>query len=354
MNADIKNLLVNQNISIVEAMEKIDKNSGKALYVVDEDNKLLGCVTDGDIRRWVIKTGDLTAKAAHFMHCDVKYLSEVNRDGASDLIKSNLITSIPIVDDKHRVVDICFQNQNLKNYAGDKHILDKNAVIIMAGGKGTRLYPFTKILPKPLIPIGEIPIVERIINRFKDFGASNFYLTVNYKKDMIISYFNEISRDYDIHYVEENKPLGTAGSIKLIKDRFDEPVVVTNCDTLIDVDYESLMSYHNYSKNDLTIVAALKSITIPYGVLHSKEDGIVKSMEEKPKLSYFINTGLYIVNPEFLQLIPDDTFYHMPQLADDMMKKGLKVGMYPISEEGFLDMGEFEEMQRMEKKLGLS
>ena len=176
---------------------------------------------------------------------------------------------------------------------------------------------------------------------------------VNYRKNMIKSYFTDTAKDYEINYVEENQPLGTAGSLRLIEEEFEQPFIVTNCDILIHADYEDVYRYHRESGNELTIVSALKNIVVPYGVIHSSENGAVQSMEEKPKLSYFVNTGMYILNPELKKEIPENTFYHMTDLTDKLLKENRKVGMYPISEDSFLDMGEFEEMHRMEKKLDL-
>ena len=188
--------------------------------------------------------------------------------------------------------------------------------------------------------------MERIINRFLDFGVQDFFATVNYRKNMIKAYFAENSAEYRLSYVEEEKPLGTAGSLRLLADRLAaQPFIVTNCDILF--------QYHQDSGNELTIVTALKNIVVPYGVVHSRENGAVCAMEEKPKLSYFVNTGMYILGSGLIQEIPEDTFFHMTDLADKLMAENRKVGMYPISEDSFLDMGEFEEMRRMEQKLNL-
>ena len=170
---------------------------------------------------------------------------------------------------------------------------------------------------------------------------------------MIKSYFEDLNADYQVFFVEENEPLGTGGSLKLIERTFDRPLIVTNCDTLIDANLSDIYRRHLDSGNAITVAAALKNTVIPYGVLKVKEGGVIEEIQEKPVLSNFINTGLYIVNPDLLDLIPDNTFYHMTNLLEDCMKKGLQVGMYPISEEAFLDMGEFEEMKRMEKKLNV-
>ena len=221
----------------------------------------------------------------------------------------------------------------------------------MAGGKGTRLYPYTKILPKPLIPIGEVPILERIMEHFYKFGAKEFYVTINYKKEMIKAYFSELKPHYIINYIEEKEPLGTAGSIRLLEKRFISPVIVTNCDILIDIDYGKVLEYHQKSENTLTVVSALKNIMIPYGVLHSQASGSIVSIEEKPQISYFINTGMYILSPEYLDRIPSNKFYHMTDLMDRLISENMRVGMYPVSDNSFLDMGEFEEMKRMEERI---
>lgn len=170
---------------------------------------------------------------------------------------------------------------------------------------------------------------------------------------MIKSYFSDLQPDYRIKYVEETMPLGTGGSLKLIEDKFEQPLFVTNCDALILADYSEIYDYHSKTGNIITIVSALKNITIPYGVLKSEENGKVIGMEEKPKLSYFINTGMYIINPEIIGKIPDNTMFHMTHLVEKVMQEGGRVGMYPISEDSFLDMGEFDEMRRMEEKLNI-
>lgn len=340
------------DLKIVEAMQKIDMNSRGILFIIDDEKRLIGCMTDGDIRRWLIKTGDLQARVSDAMYKDIKYIHIGEEDKASACMKANDIRAIPVLNEKQQLVHIIFDSDSMSKKR-KTNTLSNVQVIIMAGGKGTRLYPYTKILPKPLIPIGDIPIVERIINRFYEYGVSRYYMTVNYKKGMIKSYFAELSTPYSIAYIEEERPLGTAGSLTLIEEKFDKPVFVTNCDILINADYADIYSYHQKSENAMTIVTSLKKIEVPYGVLHSKEHGIVTEMEEKPALSYFINTGMYVLNPEVIRSIPANQFYHMTDLADALLKQGAKVGMYPVSDESFLDMGEMEEMKKMEAKLNI-
>ncbi len=349
---DLQKYLGTEDMSVVEAMQKIDQNAKGVLYITDEEGCLLGSLTDGDIRRWIIGTGDLSGRVSDVMYRSVRFLFEDDRGKAADFMTKWQINSVPITDSRRQIVDIVIRSEmsdgkNTKRADALKGV----PVIVMAGGKGTRLYPYTKILPKPLLPIGDVPILERILNAFFQYGADEFYLTVNYRKEMIRSYFSEQKGPYRLHYVEEDRPLGTAGSIGYINEVFHGPVIITNCDTLIESDYGKMMKHHRQCGNGMTVVSSLKNTTIPYGVIHSGEDGVVSEIEEKPKLSYFINTGMYIMEPEYLEEIPKGEFFHMTDLAAKLIEKGVQVGMYPISENSFLDMGEFEEMKRMEERI---
>ncbi len=346
--------LIAQTATVVEAMQKIDLNAKGILFAMDGEEKLAGVVTDGDIRRWLIKTGSLEDPIWKLMNKTPRVIYEKERQAASEIMRRQAITALPVVTPENRVLDIVFKEDSEREKGvKDKDALGSIPIVIMAGGKGTRLYPYTKILPKPLIPIKDIPIMERIIDAFRAYGARTFYATVNYRKSMIKSYFAEVAADYQITYVEEEKPLGTAGSLPMIRDALDAPFFVTNCDILVHANYADIYKHHLEMQNELTIVTALKNIIVPYGVIHSSENGRIDSMEEKPKLSYFVNTGMYVLNPGIIGEIPKDTFFHMTDLADRLLSQGRKVGMYPISEDSFLDMGEFEEMRRMEKKLNL-
>ncbi len=353
MDKDTLNgFIASPDISIVEAMGKIDKNGCGLVFIVNDANALIGCVTDGDIRRSLLKTGDLQGTVENAMFKTPVYLRCDEAIKAKDVMVKRKITAVPIVDDNRKIIDIKLLSEYLsKPVTQAKSSLKGTPVVIMAGGKGTRLYPYTKILPKPLIPIGDTPIVERILNCYVEYEIQSVYMTVNYKKEMIKSYFSEAESKCSIEFVEEKIPLGTCGSIKLIRDKIEKPMIIANCDALILADYADIYKHHCDNENYITIVSALKNTTIPYGVLHSKENGELSSIEEKPQLSYFINTGMYIINPGAIDFIPDNKMFHMTQLVDAVMAAGKKVGVYPISEDSFLDMGEFDEMRRMEEKL---
>ena len=344
--------IVNEETSLVDAMQKIDDNANGIIFVVDNENRLCGAVSDGDIRRWILKAQPMDAKVESLMNKTPIFMKNGEITNPYAYMRKLSINALPLVDDKDNITDIILLKEE-KQDGRAKGGLEGTSVIVMAGGKGTRLYPYTKILPKPLIPIGAVPIVERIMDSFYDYGISDFIMTVNYRKNMIRSYFCDAEKNYNLEYVEEDKPLGTAGSICLINRKFEKPIFVTNCDILIRTDYKEIYDYHLKEKNALTVVTALKNDIIPYGIVHSNENGEIESIEEKPSRIYMINTGMYIMNPELIDLIPEDTFFHMTHLTEAALEKGYKVGIYPVSEDSFLDMGEFEEMKRMEQKLNV-
>lgn len=349
--SEIQKFIGTPDLTIVEAMKLMDNNGSGILFIVNEKKALKSSLTDGDVRRWLIKTGKLDTKIESLLNNNPRYLFFDDRDKVYDYMEEQRIRVLPIVDKSMRIKDIVLNQYRTSDDFVISDELADTQVIIMAGGKGSRLYPYTKILPKPLIPIGDVPILERIINRLHASGVKEFFITINYKKEIIKSYFGESPHDYKINFVEETQPLGTAGSISLIKRKFSSPVIITNCDILIQADYGQILKQHQKSGNQLTIVSSLKNTIIPYGVLHSGKEGLVQSMEEKPQLSYFINTGMYIIEPKYLDWIPKDSVYNMTDLAEKMINNGLKVGMYPISENSFLDMGEFTEMKKMEERI---
>lgn len=352
LKKDIEKYICSQNATIIDAMRKIDQNSAGIVYIVDEGIHLLGCLTDGDVRRWILKNGSTGSTVAQSMNRNPKFLYEEDKSYMYEKMEAEQIYSLAILNNEKVIMDIVFHDAVLQFKAiGDRNSLFGIPVVIMAGGRGTRLYPYTKILPKPLIPIGDIPILERIFERFKKFGVKEFYLTVNYRKEMIKSYLAETNLPFKIHFVEEKEPLGTAGSIRLIEEVFSKPVIITNCDILIDADYGDILEHHINSGNDMTIISAMKNISIPYGVLKSGEHGSIISMEEKPQISCFINTGMYVIKPEYISWIPEGRVFHMTDLAQMLIQREKKVGMYPISENSFLDMGQFEEMKKMEERI---
>lgn len=347
----LEEIFIEKNISIRDAIKKLDVTAKKILFVVEND-VLVGTVTDGDVRRWILISGSLNLPIYNIMNKTPICLKMKEKHLAKKIMKKKGIESIPIVDEKNRVVDIIFWNDDIE-LSVDNFEKISLPVVIMAGGKGTRLYPYTKILPKPLIPIGDYSITERIINKFIKFGCENFYLTVNYKKNMIKAYFDELDKNYEISYIEEEEYLGTGGSLFLLKGKINETFFVSNCDILVDANYADILRYHREKNNLITIVTSLKNYQIPYGIINLGSDGRVVGTTEKPEYDYLVNTGFYVLDPKTLEDIPDNTFFHITELINMYIQDGKRVGTYPIMENKWLDMGEVKEMDRMIERLGL-
>ena len=217
----------------------------------------------------------------------------------------------------------------------------------MAGGQGTRLRPLTNVLPKPLIPIGEQTMMEDIMDRFVECGCKSFYVSVNYMAEFIRHYFDNFSKHkYTIEYFQEDKPLGTAGSLHLLKGKINDTFFVSNCDSILDEDYGEILRYHRENKNEITVVSVMKSIYIPYGTLETGEDGLLKVIQEKPELTFKINTGMYILEPHLLNEIPSDRVYHITYLIDKLVKEKRRVGVFPVNEGSWTDVGNWDEYIR--------
>jgi dTDP-glucose pyrophosphorylase len=347
---EIELFLGRPSMSIVDALEKIDKNTRGILFITDGEQHLVGCLTDGDIRRWLIKTGNLKTDISQSMNKSPKFIYSELRDNAPGLMKKEAVTAIPIVNKNNQIVDIVFDSDDPSNMPISDE-LQKVPVVMMAGGKGTRLYPYTKVLPKPLIPIGDIPISERIINQFHRFGCKEFYLVVNYRKNMIKAYFNEIEKDYQVKYADEDEPLGTGGGLSLLKGQINDTFILSNCDILIQDDFTKIYKYHKEHHNKITMICSLKNYRIPYGVINLGDNGTIQSMKEKPTVSFFTNTGCYIVEPDVINHIPDKTFLGFPDIIDQYRDAGENVGVYPISEKSWLDMGQMDTLRDMQRRL---
>lgn len=342
----VTDVIIDENNSMIEAMERLDATSKKVLFV-QNDYKLAAAITDGDIRRWILKKGNLDARVKDIANYNPLYLEENKKHEAKEFMKKNFIDAVPIVNNSMQIISVILLNEEDIDKKKELGI----PVVIMAGGLGTRLYPYTKILPKPLIPIGEIPIVEHIINRFNRYGSDQFYLVVNHKKNMIKAYFNEIEKAYKVDYVDEDKPLGTGGGLSLLKGKINSTFILSNCDILIEEDYEKIYNYHKKENNLITMVCSLKNIKIPYGVVEISETGEIENMKEKPELSFFTNTGMYIVEPRIIEELEEDKSIGFPDIIEQYKAKGEKIGIYPISENSWMDMGQIDEMEEMRRRL---
>lgn len=341
----LKKVFVKPDHTIKQALRQMDAMGEKTLIVVDEHNTLLGTISDGDIRRRILKGKGLMEDVSKVMSSKpVSLDQDFDRKTARQLMVKQMLQCLPVIDGDRKVVSAVWWVDLFEN--GSKKLKKlKIPVVIMAGGEGSRLAPFTKILPKPLMPIGDKPIIEMIIGRFVDYGCDDFYLSLNYKSNIIKAYFSDFEHKYKLSYIEEEAPLGTAGSLHFLKDRIKRPFFLSNCDILIEADYADIFKFHRERKNKITLVSSMKNFTIPYGVCEIENRGILKGIREKPEFDFFVNTGMYVLDRAVLGDIPKNKFYNMPDLISDYLEKGEKVGVYPISEKSWVDIGQMEEMQ---------
>ena len=222
----------------------------------------------------------------------------------------------------------------------------------MAGGKGDRLELFTKVLPKPLIPIGDVPIIERIMDEFSCFGVKDFYITLNYKGEMIEAYANSLSKDYKINFIREEEYLGTAGSIKMIGDVQFDDIIVSNCDILVKANYKKALDFHRRTESFMTILSSIQYYKIPYGVISYVNGGKVTAIQEKPEYTFVINTGVYILKRTCLSYIPHKKKFDMPTLINMLITDNKAVSNYPVNESDYIDIGQWcEYWKEMEKTM---
>lgn len=349
MNPSVKKILIQNNLSIAEALKQLSQTGLRCLIVVDKKKKYLGTITDGDLRKSILVNKNFTLKIQSVYNSNSIFLTKkkFNKKLANELIQKNNITLIPIVNDKFKVIDYF---NIFKNKISKKIIYKKNQILIMAGGKGKRLQPFTSILPKPLIPIKEKPVLIHIMNIFKKDGFKNFLISINKNDKVLKSYLNILEKIYNLDCIEESKPLGTAGALKKIKKAF-EPFFIINCDSLLRIKPKELLSFHNENNNFLTFVAAVKKINIPYGVCElNKKNGNLISMKEKPNQNILANTGLYVCHPNLLDYLPNKIKFDMSDLIRFLLKKKKKIGVFPIKENAWHDTGNWTDYLNLNKK----
>lgn len=347
----IDDFLVSPNITILEAMEVINKNA-KGIVFISNANRLVGTVTDGDIRRYILKKGDLSDRVMKITNCNTVWLGIETEQQATQIMSRNSISAVPILNCNKEIVRIYFADGEMVGNEEKNAILNV-PLVIMAGGKGTRLKPFTDILPKPLIPIGDKTITEYIIDKFSCYGCSDVYMIVNYKKDFIKAYFQDSNYKDIIKFIDEINFLGTGGGLKLLEGQLNKSFFMSNCDILIEADYKKILEYHNENHNLITLVCAKKEFKIPYGTVNIDETNSIIGLAEKPSYSYLVNTGFYVIQPEILKIIPMDTFIHITEIIENCIKEKIKVGAYIIEEDDWMDMGQFDEMEKMKQKLGV-
>tara|TARA_B100001059_G_C17823943_1_gene580140 strand:+ start:1353 stop:2396 length:1044 start_codon:yes stop_codon:yes gene_type:complete len=330
--------LIKKGSLLKDALSRLNKIIGeKILFIVDNDLSFLGSITDGDIRRGLLDSVTLDQEIESLQQPNPKFFF-------IDKIDINLLIAlrnegykvIPLIDNKRRIKQLIDFNK-LKSFLP----LD---TIILAGGRGTRLSPLTKKTPKPLLKVGDKPIIKHNFDRLKSYGLKNFWISVNYLKGQIKDYFNSGFEDLNIQYIEEIKPMGTIGSLSIIKNLKQKHVLVTNSDLLTNINYEDF--YLDFLKNDadISMVTIPYKIIIPYGVVNSRKNKVI-SINEKPTKTYYSNAGIYLIKRDILESIPKESFFNATDLINIELSKKKKVISYPFS--GYwLDIGNHEDYNR--------
>lgn len=343
---NISNETISLDTTLLEALRLMDSRKVKTLFVFN-GSRFEAILTIGDIQRAIIRNISLSEPVSLILDKDKIYgHSNQSKEDILGEMRRMRAEAMPILDGNGNLVDIWFWDDYF-NREPDSRPQIHLPVVIMAGGKGTRLKPLTTVLPKPLIPIGDKTILEVIMDQFEMIGCSKFYMSVNYKADMIRYYFSQLEHHYDVEFFMEDKPMGTIGSLSLLKGRIDTPFFVSNCDCINEQDYRDVWDYHVSNRNDMTVVTMVKSLRIPYGVVETGADGLMTAIREKPEHTYQVNTGVYILNPGLIDEIPCGEFFHITQLMEKVRARGGRIGCFPVSEHSWKDMGEWPEYLRM-------
>ena len=337
---------VEKEQTLMSALRLMDEIQRRLLLVMDQ-GRYFGVISSGDIQRAIIANKSVDTAVLDVLRSDITVASP---EDSFESIKAMMLEVraefMPVIDVNGQLIMVHFWEDVFSACKPEKEQFDI-PVVIMAGGKGTRLKPFSNILPKPLFPLGEKTILEGIIDRFGENGCNRFFLSVNYKADFIRSYIDQIEeKSFKMEFFQESKPLGTAGSLSLLKGKITESFFVSNCDIIIDADYSEILNYHLSSKNEITVVAALKNINIPYGTVVSGDEGQLVDFKEKPDFSYLINSGMYLLQADLLEDIPNDTFFHITDLIKKVRLREGRVGVFPVSEGCWFDIGQWDEYKR--------
>ncbi|MBU7008494.1 nucleotidyltransferase family protein [Phosphitispora fastidiosa] len=335
-----RNVLITPKTPIVKAIDIIDRSGLRIALVVNDNGRLLGTVTDGDIRRAILKQLSLDEAVSVVMNPAPSYVySEQSRQNAIQLMKSKKLHQIPVLDKGHHVVGLEIADELFAPPSRD------NWVMLMAGGLGRRLEPLTENCPKPLLKIGNKPLLETILESFAEQGFRHFYISVNYKAEMIKKHFGDGSHwAVDIKYLQEGKSLGTAGALGLLPAKPEEPLLLMNGDILTKMNYGKLLDFHYKNLAEATICVKEYNNQIPYGVVTVKKDRLLK-IEEKPQHHFFISGGIYVFNPAVLDYVPHGSSLDIPDLLRTLLAQEKKIAAFPIREY-WIDIGHFDDYQK--------
>jgi dTDP-glucose pyrophosphorylase/CBS domain-containing protein len=343
---NIDDIIVKESSSILEVLQIIDQSSKQLAIVVDDNKKLLGTISDGDIRRALLKNFSLSdsVKEIYFKNPTVANINN-SKEEIINICRTKKIHQIPITDNKGNLIGL----ETLDGLISKES--KTNKVILMVGGLGTRLRPLTEKTPKPMLKVGNKPILQTIVEKFAEYGYTNIVMCVNYKSHIIQDYFGD-GKEFgvNIEYIFEDQRMGTAGALSLLKEKPTEPFFVMNGDLLTNVNFEHLHNYHSSNNSIATMCVREYDFQVPYGVVNIDESKI-RSIEEKPTHKFFISAGIYMLSYEALQYIPQNEFYDMPTLFETIINEQKNVVSFPLREY-WLDIGRIEEYKKANEEYG--
>jgi dTDP-glucose pyrophosphorylase len=343
MNQKIRQRVIKKEESLLHALKIMDSTGFRSLLVLDDDDFFAGILSIGDIQRAIIKNIALDVIVSQVLRQSPRVAHE---DTTLEKIKEEMLRYrmefVPVIDNTNKVKDIYFWDELFLEQKLPPQKRFTIPVVIMAGGIGSRLKPLTNVLPKPLIPIGEKTIIEDIFERFANHGCNEFFVSVNYKAELIKYYLKDQNLPYQLVFLKEEKPMGTAGSLSLLKGKISETFFVSNCDIIIEQDYSEILDYHRVNKNEITIVAALKHYPIAYGTVETGENGRLLKIVEKPELTFKINSGMYILEPHLLNEIPENQVFDITSLIEKILVRNGNAGVFPVSEGSWRDIGDWD------------
>jgi dTDP-glucose pyrophosphorylase len=345
-NQKIRIRVIRKVVTLIEALKVMDSNGFKSLLVLDDNESFEGILSIGDIQRAIIRNLPLDTLVSDVLRRNPRVVNELTTiDSIKEEMLQYKMEFIPVVDKTNHIKNIFFWEDLFIDKRLPPKKLFRLPVVIMAGGLGTRLKPLTNVLPKPLIPIHEKTIIEEIFERFGNHGCNDFFLSLNYKAELIEFYLKDQRLPYNLNFFKEDKLMGTAGSLSLLNGKLHNTFFVSNCDILIEQDYSEILEFHENNKNELTIVAVLKSYQIPYGVIDTGNNGSLVHIQEKPELNIKINSGMYILEPELIDEIPQNHFFNITQLIEKVRNRKGRIGVFPVSEGSWKDIGSWEELK---------